>query len=110
MLTRSSQQVGVFLLSYGQNLNNETREEWIINERDYTLLQYMSLLAGLILIFTWIAFTAIYNINFTYRDIIFLLIIGIMSFGVSFVAYFKKQIYLAEMRNNINTDHKKGSD
>ena len=76
-----------------------------MNERDYTLLQYMSLLTGLILIFTWIAFTAIYNIGFTYRDIIFLLIIGIMSFGVSFVSYFKKQIYLAEMKNNIDNEN-----
>lgn len=74
-----------------------------MNERDYTLLQYMSLLTGLILIFTWIAFTILYDIKFfSYRDIIFLLVIGIMSFGVSFTAYFKKQIYLAEMKNNLN--------
>ena len=72
-----------------------------MNERDYTLLQYMALLTGLVLILTWISFSLAYGIALTYRDALFILVIGILSFGTSFVSYFKKQIYLAEMKNDL---------
>ena len=66
----------------------------------------MSLVTGIVIISTWIAFCLVYNIRFTPMNLIFLLITAMMTFGLALIANFKKQIWLAQMQNSIDMDKK----
>lgn len=69
-----------------------------MNENDYTLLEYMSMFAGVVMTLNWVGFSLAYDIPITGMNAIFLVIIGIVSFLLAIVFYFKKKIYVLEMK------------
>jgi len=69
-----------------------------MNERDYNLIEYCTIVAGFCLIAEWLAISMLFNLPFTPIGMIFYIIIGIVTMLISIIAHFKKILYVQEMK------------
>jgi hypothetical protein len=72
-----------------------------MNERDYNFIQYFSILTALIIVITWSVFSFIYNIEFNIFTILIFLLLLNVSFWISFIAFFKKNIMILEFKSEL---------
>jgi hypothetical protein len=72
-----------------------------MNERDYDIIEYCTVIAGLCLIGQSLLFFYLFKLPFTGISLIFYVVIGIFTVFISTVAHFKKILYVQEMKGYI---------
>jgi len=68
-----------------------------MNERDYSMLEIVSLVTGSMGLALWNIMMVMYDIPYTYPTLIMMFFGGTMMFFVCIVAYFKKCLLRYEM-------------
>lgn len=77
-----------------------------MNERDYNLIEYCSIVAGLCLIGEGLMIFLAFDIPLTPVNMIFQLITGIVTIFIATIAHFKKILYIQEMKSYIKRGRK----
>lgn len=73
-----------------------------MNERDYTFIQYFSIFTVIVIVSIWHIFAYIYNIQIKPTDYVIVFLMLNLGLWISFIAYFKKNKMIQEMKEEIN--------
>ncbi len=73
-----------------------------MNEREYDLLEYGTIIAGFCLIVQWLIFSYMFNIPINTPNLLLYIIIGIVTMFIAIISHFKKIIYVQEMKSYID--------
>ena len=76
-----------------------------MNERDYTMIELITLISGAVGISVWGLAIFFYKQTYTIMDMAGVLIAGIIVFFFALVAHFKRSVYLAEMKASLKGEN-----
>lgn len=79
-----------------------------MNERDYSYIQYLSLLTGVIIICNIYSFSYFYHIPITITSYLAMLIILNLSLWIAFIAFFKRKFLALEFYTALLNENRKG--
>jgi hypothetical protein len=77
-----------------------------MNERDYRLIEYGSMLLGFSLVMEWLTFCLVYNIPLRGMSAFGLLLIGTLSMLISLIISIKHRFYVQEMQEELDKQRK----